>query len=63
VLQGLLPEYGQHIAQHPDSLLVRIYGLYRIRGGRTRFMLMENVVYLASGQAPDSVFDLKGESF
>ena len=59
----LLRRYYSHLIAHIDSLLIKIFGLYRIvkNGRKTYFMVMKNVFF---GDKPIHVrFDLKGSTY
>jgi hypothetical protein len=62
VLLGILPDWFRHAAAHPDTLLPRIYGLYKVRaGGRPWYVVINNNAF----DTPLSVtaaFDLKGST-
>jgi hypothetical protein len=56
-LVALLPAYTEHMRQHPNSLLVKIFGLFRTVAGQ-HFMVLENVLPLK----PVVVYDMKGST-
>eukprot|EP00041_Stephanoeca_diplocostata_P020384 m.454208 g.454208 ORF g.454208 m.454208 type:complete len:1100 (-) comp21565_c0_seq3:107-3406(-) len=72
VLQGMLDAYIEHMHEHPNTLLVRVCGLYelhvsRVRFGRTArdkiaFIVMKNVLDTGQDLHMHRVYDLKGSS-
>ena len=62
LLRQIMPSYVQHLTEHPDSLLVRFYGMHRVKFGSQRiyFVIMSSVFYT---EKPIEVkFDLKGST-
>ena len=60
--QGFLLDYYKHITTNPDSLLMKIYGIYRIQIADSEpvvFLITENMVGLDKERIKRS-FDLKG---
>jgi 1-phosphatidylinositol-4-phosphate 5-kinase len=63
-IKKIADEYFQHLQKEPDSLLVRIYGVYSIKiGGKTpvNLMLMQNTLQIDKERL-EYIFDLKGSS-
>eukprot|EP01062_Namystynia_karyoxenos_P046539 TRINITY_DN34918_c0_g1_i1.p1 TRINITY_DN34918_c0_g1~~TRINITY_DN34918_c0_g1_i1.p1 ORF type:complete len:907 (+),score=326.96 TRINITY_DN34918_c0_g1_i1:115-2721(+) len=62
VLRQMLPSYFRHMTTHPDSLIVRFYGLHAIRmhagAKRIEFVVMDNI--LLTKRKISEVFDIKG---
>jgi Phosphatidylinositol-4-phosphate 5-Kinase len=65
----LLPAYTEYIETHPDSLLTRCLGMYKVASssGTPRatsatgaFLVINNVFYSQDGQQPVIKYDLKG---
>jgi hypothetical protein len=62
VLLGMLPEWFRHAAAHPNTLLPRIYGLYKVRaGGRPWYVVVSNNAF-DSPLHVTAAFDLKGST-
>lgn len=64
LLSIALRKYYEHVEQHPDTLLVRFYGIHRISpwlGRNARFIIMGNV--LPSGVRIHRKYDLKGSTY
>ena len=64
-LTARLQDYYQHLRAHRDSLLIRVFGLYRITGAtgsssRLYAMVMQNILY--SQHRIHRRFDIKGSS-
>ena len=60
--QGFLLDYYKHINSNPDSLLMKIYGIYKIQIANSEpviFLITENMVGLDKERIKRS-FDLKG---
>jgi len=59
-LIDMLPEYTKYLAEHPDSLLTRYLGVYRLtdNGVVTQIVVMNNV--FEGSQKLDATYDLKG---
>lgn len=55
---SLLPAYFRYVSAHPDSLLMRLYGMYRIADQAV--IVTENV--LRGSSSLQRVFDLKGST-
>lgn len=64
VLQRLLPSYVAHCTQHPDTLLTRFFGLFRIEMGvnrkSARFVVMGNI--FRTDLSLHETYDLKGST-
>ncbi|KAL7316785.1 Phosphatidylinositol-4-phosphate 5-kinase [Mucor circinelloides] len=63
-MRKILKEYYEHVANNPNTLLCRFYGLHRIklpRGRKIHFVVMGNV--LPSNKDIHKTFDLKGSLF
>lgn len=62
LLRKLLPRYCQHLAQHPESLLVRFLGMHRIKAPFVRnpvyFIVMSSAYH--SDVPIHLKYDLKG---
>lgn len=58
ILLKFLPHYYQHLAAHPDSLLVRVFGYHEMDG--IPFIVMNNV--LDPSVKMDEIYDLKGST-
>jgi Phosphatidylinositol-4-phosphate 5-Kinase len=62
----LLPAYTEYIETHPDTLLTRCLGMYKVASssGTPRatgaFLVTNNVFYSQDGQQPVVKYDLKG---
>ena len=59
-----LPKYFEHVEKHPDTLLVRFYGIHRVSsllGRNARFVVMGNV--LPSEIRMHRKYDLKGSTY
>jgi 1-phosphatidylinositol-4-phosphate 5-kinase len=64
LLRRIMPLYIQHLTNHPDSLLVRFYGMHRVKmkslRSKTYFVIMSSVF---NTPRPITVkFDLKGST-
>jgi hypothetical protein len=59
LLLEILPKYYKRIFKHPDSKIVRILGLYKLRTSKQMFIIMENVIKQKNNAI---IFDLKGSS-
>lgn len=66
----ILKHYYEHMSTHPNTLIVRIYGLYKLKVYANRqkintiyFISMENI--FSQQQAPEilEVYDLKGSLY
>lgn len=57
LLLDILPAYNKRIMKHPESKIVRILGLYKIRTSKHCFIVMENVLRKKNKAV---IFDLKG---
>mmetsp|Transcript_69850 Transcript_69850/g.152387 ORF Transcript_69850/g.152387 Transcript_69850/m.152387 type:complete len:1095 (+) Transcript_69850:43-3327(+) len=59
-LVRMLPDYSQHLREHPDSLLTRYLGVFSLEdnGCNTQFVVMNNI-FEASPHL-DLMYDLKG---
>jgi len=57
-----LPDYFQYITEHPNTLLLRIVGFFRLerRGKIVFFLVMENVFY--GKHAISEQYDMKGST-
>jgi Phosphatidylinositol-4-phosphate 5-Kinase len=65
----LLPAYTEYIETHPDSLLTRCLGMYKVASSSGTpkatsatgaFLVTNNVFYSQDGQQPVIKYDLKG---
>ena len=59
VFLKFLPNYTKRILKHPESKLVRIFGLFQILPHNQDFIIMENVVV---NKESCLIFDLKGST-
>ncbi len=62
-LRKILPAYYAHIAQNPQTLLTRFYGVHRVKPHKKRerhFLIMGSVFY--TSKYIHTVFDLKGST-
>ncbi|GAM27709.1 hypothetical protein SAMD00019534_108850 [Acytostelium subglobosum LB1] len=63
LLRSLLPEYYEHMKRNPNSLLIRFFGLHRVKpanGRHVRFVVMKNLFY--TPKVITQRFDLKGST-
>ncbi|CAM9270493.1 unnamed protein product, partial [Chrysoparadoxa australica] len=64
-LRRILPHYYEHVMGHPDSFLVRFYGLYRVKmhhlHRKVHFIVMNSVVDTC--KEIHSTYDLKGSTY
>ncbi|KAK9800236.1 hypothetical protein WJX73_003652 [Symbiochloris irregularis] len=63
LLLDLLPQYCQHVERHPHTLLIKFYGLHRVRplkGAKVRFIVMNNV--FQTSLPIHQRYDLKGST-
>jgi len=61
VLQRILPQYYEHVTNHPDTLVCQFYGAYRSQtsiGRKIHFVVMNNIFPI--GYQIHYKFDLKG---
>eukprot|EP01032_Pedospumella_encystans_P012007 gene12007-13921_t len=60
LLRNIMPKYVEHLSQHPDSLLVRFYGMHRVkfRTSKIYFVIMSSV--FNTEKHIDIKYDLKG---
>lgn len=59
----MLPKYIDHLSEHPESLLARIYGVFTVRMEDIvpiHIILMGNTCQYNNAQNIENVFDLKG---
>ncbi|CAN0056769.1 unnamed protein product, partial [Discosporangium mesarthrocarpum] len=63
-LRRILPHYYEHMKTHPDTFLVKFYGMYRVKmqqlNKRVHFIVMNSVVY--THKEIHVTYDLKGSS-
>lgn len=59
VFLRFLPNYAKRVTKHPESKLVRIFGLFQILPHNQDFIIMENVVL---NRDECLIFDLKGST-
>ncbi|OMJ94837.1 hypothetical protein SteCoe_1858 [Stentor coeruleus] len=57
LLLDILPAYNKRIMKYPESKIVRIFGLYKIRTSKHCFIVMENIL---RNKNQAVIFDLKG---
>lgn len=68
LLRDMMPQYVAHLAERPDSLLARFYGLHRVSmptlKRQTFFVVMQSVFYcpLTPPLTLHTKFDLKGST-
>lgn len=58
-----LPKYFEHLKNNPNSLIARIYGVFKVEMEdieTVNLLLMANTIRCNSSQAIQNVFDLKG---
>lgn len=64
LLKSIMPRYVQHLSDHPDSLLVKFYGLHRVKmpslRSKTYFVIMSSV--FATPLPIHVKYDLKGST-
>jgi 1-phosphatidylinositol-4-phosphate 5-kinase len=64
LLRRIMPGYMQHLSKHPDSLLVRFYGMHRVKmkslRSKTYFVIMSSVFNTSKSIAVK--YDLKGST-
>ena len=64
LLRRMMPQYVKHLTDNPDSLLVRFYGMHRVRmkslQSKTYFVIMSSV-YDTPKEIPIK-YDLKGST-
>jgi len=61
----ILPGYYKHLNEHPNSLLARVYGVYKLEWGESdslAIMIMENLCGYAS-EFVERRYDLKGSKY
>lgn len=66
--QHMLREYFAHLAAYPDSLLIKIYGAFRVKVARphrqtVHFFVMANVFHAPPSKPIHVRFDLKGSTY
>jgi 1-phosphatidylinositol-4-phosphate 5-kinase len=65
LFRDLLPAYRKHFEKNKDSLIAKIYGMYRVKiswmDGVT-VLLMENTLQVKDSSCIERVFDLKGST-
>lgn len=63
-LRRILPAYFKHCAQHPNTLLTRFFGMYRVKlyhlRRNVKFVIMNSVYY--TDKHLHTFYDLKGSS-
>ena len=57
LLLDILHAYHDRVTKHPESKIVRILGLYKVRYNKHSFIVMENII---TNKTKALVFDLKG---
>ena len=70
LLRKMLPQYTEHIAENPDSLLVRFYGLHRVKmsklyGKEKMYFVIMGSVFNTDGDDNVKIhkcYDLKGST-
>jgi len=58
-----LPDYFQHLKNHPNSLIARIYGVFKVQMEDIQpvnLLLMANTIRCDSSNLIQNIFDLKG---
>jgi 1-phosphatidylinositol-4-phosphate 5-kinase len=58
-----LPDYFKHLKSNPNSLIARIYGVFKVKMEDivpVNLLLMANTIRCESSKAIQHVFDLKG---
>jgi hypothetical protein len=58
-----LPEYFEHLKNNPNSMIARIYGVFKVKMEDivpVNLLLMANTIRCESSSAITNVFDLKG---
>ena len=65
LFRDILPAYRKHFEENKDSLIAKIYGMYRVKisgmDGVT-VLLMENTLRVKESRDIERVFDLKGST-
>ncbi|CAN0365387.1 unnamed protein product, partial [Scytosiphon promiscuus] len=63
-LRRILPHYYEHVKVHPETFLVRFYGMYRVKmhhlNRKVHFIVMNSV--LDTHREIHNTYDLKGSS-
>jgi hypothetical protein len=65
IKKGLIENYSDHIKRNPNSMLARIYGVYKIKVKFMQpisIMIMENLAGVNAHQKT-AMYDLKGSKF
>lgn len=65
IKKGLIENYSEHLRKNPNSLLARIYGVYKIKVKFMQpisIMIMENIAGVNAIQKT-AMYDLKGSKF
>lgn len=57
LLLSMLKKYNKRVEKYPESRIVRILGLYKVKSSKHSFILMENLVKAKENAV---IFDLKG---
>jgi 1-phosphatidylinositol-4-phosphate 5-kinase len=58
-----LPDYFEHLKNHPNSLVARIYGVFKVKMEDivpVNLLLMANTIRCQSSPSIMNIFDLKG---
>jgi hypothetical protein len=65
ITKGLIENYSNHLKNNPNSLLTRIYGVYKVK---VKFMHAHNIIVMENiigkhATEVTSIYDLKGSKF
>ena len=66
VMLRILPSYIKHMKKNPDSLLVKIFGVFTLKKqgmSAVHVMLMENTCQLKRQLMLRQIYDLKGSTY
>ncbi|KAI9140624.1 hypothetical protein BKA69DRAFT_499505 [Paraphysoderma sedebokerense] len=61
-LLKMLPDYSTHYQDNPDSLLIRYYGLYRVKSSKRKIYVVAMNNFLPQNGNLSAIFDLKGST-
>jgi len=61
-IRTILPDYYRHVSEHPHTLLLRLYGLHKLRQIKNKlyFVVISNV--FNTGRDIHTRYDIKGSS-